>query len=292
MPEATAPPTPTASLARPRLQAPAGACDTHIHIYGPRDRYPLAPSCARIPPDGPLPAYRAVMQRLGLDRVVIVQPSAYGADNRATLDAMAALGDRARGVAVVEQTVDDGELARMTDAGIRGIRFFMFPGGVLSWDALEPMAARVHDFGWHVQLQLDGRGLHNREDLLRRLPGNLVIDHTGKFLEPVGVEHPGFRSLLRLLDGGRCWIKLSAPYETSRDGPPAYRDVGVLARALIEAAPERMLWASNWPHPGTEAAPPDDAVLLELLIDWAGDAATRRKILVDNPARLYGFDKG
>ncbi len=291
MPEATAP-RPKSSLARPRLQAPAGACDTHIHIYGPRDRYPLAPTCARIPPDGPLPAYRAVMERLGLARVVIVQPSAYGADNRATLDAMAALGDRARGVAVVEQTVDDGELARMTDAGIRGIRFFMFPGGVLSWDVLEPMAARVHDFGWHVQLQLDGRGLHNREDLLRRLPGNLVIDHTGKFLEPVGIEHPGFRSLLRLLDGGRCWIKLSAPYETSRDGPPSYRDVGVLAKTLIEAAPERMLWASNWPHPGAGDDPPDDAALLDLLLDWAGDAVTRRKILVDNPARLYGFDQG
>jgi len=292
MPQATATPAPKTTGARPRLQAPPAACDTHIHVYGPRDRYPLAPTCAVVPPDAPVPAYRAVMDRLGLGRVVVVQPSAYGADNRCTLDALADLGDCARGVAVVDQGVDEAALGRMTDAGIRGLRFFMFPGGVLSWDLLAPMAARVHDFGWHVQLQLDGRELHLREDLLRRLPGNLVIDHTGKFIEPVGVDDPGFRSLLRLLDWGRCWVKLSAPYETSKDGPPRYGDVGALAKTLIEAAPERMLWASNWPHTGTGDDPPDDAALLDLLLDWAGDAATRHRILVDNPAGLYGFDHG
>jgi D-galactarolactone isomerase len=271
---------------RPRLQAPAGACDTHIHIYGPRNIYPLAPTCVVTPPAGPVDAYRAMMDRLGLARVVIVQPSAYGTDNRCTLDAMTELGDRARGVAVVDDNVDEAELARLTAAGIRGIRFFMLPGGVLPWEILERMAARVHAFGWHVQLQLDGRDLPEREEVLRRLPGTLVIDHNGKFLEPVGTDHPAFQTLLRLIDTGRCFVKASAPYETSKDGPPRYGDVGVLAKALIRAAPERIVWASNWPHPGQDANPPDDAVLL----DWADDDATRRQILVDNPAKLYGFE--
>ncbi len=285
MPEASA------SLAggRPRLEAPAGSCDTHIHIYGPRARYPLAPSCVLTPPDGPVDAYRRVMDRLGLTRVVIVQPSAYGTDNRCTLDAIAALGECARGVAVVDQTASDDELAQLSDAGIRGIRFFMLPGGALPWEILESMAARTHDFGWHVQLQLDGRELPRWESLLLRLPGTLVVDHNGKFLEPVGTDHPGFRTLLRLLDTGRCWVKVSAPYETSKQGPPAYGDVAVLAKALITAAPERMLWASNWPHPTAQDDPPDDAVLLDLLLDWA-EAPTRRRILVDNPAELYGFE--
>ncbi|MFQ5954762.1 MAG: amidohydrolase family protein [Kiloniellales bacterium] len=282
------PETSTSPADRPRLQAPAGTCDTHIHIYGPRNQYPLAPTCVLTPPDGPVEAYRGVMERLGLERVVIVQPSAYGTDNRCTLDAIEVLGACALGVAVVDQTVTDDELARFTDAGIRGIRFFMLPGGALPWEILEPMAARSHDFGWHVQLQMDGRELHQREAVLRRLPGTLVVDHNGKFLEPVGTEHPGFRALLRLLDSGRCWVKVSAPYETSMEGPPAYGDVGALAKALIKAAPERMLWATNWPHPAAQDNPPDDAVLLDLLLDWA-DEPTRRRILVDNPAELYGF---
>jgi D-galactarolactone isomerase len=275
---------------RPRLAAPPGACDTHIHIYGPRDQYPLAPTCVVTPPDGPVDAYRTVMRRLGLERVVIVQPSAYGKDNRCTLAAMAELGDCARGVVVVDRSVDDAELARVTEAGVRGIRFFMLPGGVLPWEVLEEMAARVHPFGWHVQLQLDGRLLPEREDVLLRLPGTLVIDHNGKFLEPVATDHPAFKTLLRLLDTGRCWIKTSAPYETSKEGPPRYGDVGVLAKALIRAAPERIVWASNWPHPGQDANPPDEAVLLDLLLDWADDDATRRRILADNPAKLYGFE--
>lgn len=150
---------------------------------------------------------------------------------------------------MVEPSATDAELERLTRAGIRGIRFHMFRGGVLPWSSLDGMAARVHAFGWHVQLQLDGRELADREATIRALPGRFVIDHVGKFLQPVGVDHPGFRALTRLLDTGRCWVKLSAPYETSKVGPPTFADVGVLARALVAHAPERMLWASNWPHP-------------------------------------------
>jgi D-galactarolactone isomerase len=166
----------------------------------------------------------------------------------------------------------------------------MFPGGVLPWASLEPLAARVLPFGWHVQVQLDGRQLPDHEAALRDLPGMLVIDHVGKFLEPVPVEHPAFRVLVRLVEDGRTYVKLSAPYEVSKVGPPRYDDVGALAKVLIRAAPERMLWASNWPHLGQpKERMPDEAALLDVLLDWAPDESVRRKILVDNPARLYGF---
>jgi len=282
-------PAPGAAGAKPRLICSPGATDCHIHFYGTRAAYPLAPACPIPPPYATVEAYRGVMARLGLTRVVVVQPSAYGTDNRCTLDGLAELGAAARAVVVVDQSVTDAELERLTGLGVRGIRYFMLPGGVLPWDSLEVMAARVAPFGWHVQLQLDGRDLPEREAVLKRLPATLVIDHNGKFLEPVAPGHPAFRTLLGLLDGGDCWVKVSAPYETSRQGPPLYGDVGALAKALIAAAPERMVWASNWPHPTALDDPPDDAVLLDLLLDWTGDERLRRRILTDNPAALYGF---
>jgi D-galactarolactone isomerase len=271
----------------PRLRVPPGAVDTHMHVY--ERRFPLAPTAPSVPPEAPVAAYREVMRRLGLARCVVVQPTAYGFDNACTLEAVAALGGAARGVAVVAPSVTDGELERLTRAGIRGLRFHMLRGGVLPWSSLDALAARVHAFGWHVQLQLDGRELGDREAAIRALPGRFVIDHVGKFVEPVGVDHPGFEALRRLLDTGRGWVKLSAPYETSKAGPPVFGDVGALARTLVAHAPERMLWATNWPHPSAGPPPPDDAMLLDLLLDWAPDDATRRRILVHNPAELYGF---
>lgn len=273
----------------PKFTAPPGTCDTHIHIYGPKDRYRVLPTAPVAPPLALVADYRRVMRRLGIDRAVIVQPSAYGIDNACTLAAIAELGDCARGVAVIDRDVNDAELARLTKAGIRGARFFMLKGGVVPWESLEPVAARIQQHGWHIQLQMDGRFLHERLEQLKRLPGTLVIDHTGKFLEPVGTDHPGYRALLDLVQSGRVWVKLSAPYETSKAGPPHYMDVGRLARGLIKVAPERMVWASNWPHPSAQAAPPDDAMLLDVLRHWSGDDALTRRILADNPAALYGF---
>jgi D-galactarolactone isomerase len=272
----------------PHLKAAPGACDTHMHIYD--ERYPRTPTAKILHGDALVPDYLALRERLGIERTVVVQPTAYGTDNSCTLDAIAAIGPSARGVAVVDQTVTDPELERLTRLGMRGIRFFMLAGGALTWEILEMMAARVRAFGWHVQLQLDGRTLPDYEALLARLPGPLVIDHVGKFLEPVPVDHPGFAALKRLVGRGRTWVKLSAPYEVSKVGPPHYDDVGALAKALVQLAPERMLWATNWPHPMKHGAEkPDDAVLLDTLLDWAPDQATRKKILVDNPAALYGF---
>jgi D-galactarolactone isomerase len=279
----------TPDATRPRLQAPAGAVDTHMHVYRP-DRYPYRPGPAHQPPVASVSAYRAMLARIGVERTVVVQPAAYGTDNRCTVEAVAELGPHARGVATVDADVPQAELRRLTAAGIRGARFFMLAGGILRWDDLEAIAARVVPFGWHLHVQFDGREFPERAALLHRLPGRLVIAHTGKFLEPVAPEHPAFQALLRLVETGRCWVKLSAPYETSRSGPPGYADVGALAKALVRAAPERMLWATNWPHPSEPAeAKPDEAMLLDTLLDWAPDDATRRRILRDNPAELYGF---
>jgi len=270
------------------LAAPANSCDCHIHIYDPTK--PVAPTAA-----GPGPAwanvgaYRAVQQRLGTTRAVVVQSTAYGLDNSCAVEAIAELGlSQTRGVAVVGADVSEAELQRLTDAGMRGARFQMLPGGALPWEALEPVAAKIAAFGWHIQLQMDGRLLAERETQLKRLPGTLVIDHVGKFLEPVPVEHPGFRTLLRLLDGGKTWLKLAAAYETSKVGGPLYGDVGALAKAAVKAHPERMIWASNWPHVSVKDLP-DDRSLLDLLLDWAPDARIRQRILVDNPAEVYGF---
>jgi D-galactarolactone isomerase len=186
--------------------------------------------------------------------------------------------------------VSDAELERLTRLGIRGIRFFMLVPGVLTWEMLEEMSLRVGNFGWHVQLQLDGRELPEREATIKRVKGTLVIDHVGKFLEPVPVDHAAFRVLVNLVENGRTWVKLSAPYEVSKSGPPNYDDVGTLAKALVKTAPERMVWATNWPHPTPPPdKKPDDAMLLDMLLDWVPDEATRNKVLVDNPARLYGF---
>jgi D-galactarolactone isomerase len=271
---------------KPRLAAPAGACDCHMHVYD--RRYKPASTSLFPPPDAPVEAYRAVQRQLGLTRAVVVQPNAYAFDNACTEEAIGQLGANARGVATIRPDIADGEIERLTRAGFRGARCFMLKGGLLSWDEVDAIAARVARFGWHVQIQLDGRDLPLHSARIARLPCEAVIDHNGKFLEPVPPSDPAFHALLALLHGGRCWVKLSAPYETSKSGPPGYEDVSALARALVAAHPERCVWATNWPHPNINP-PPSNSVILDLLLDWAPDEATRRRILVDNPARLYGF---
>jgi D-galactarolactone isomerase len=266
-----------------------GACDCHVHVYD--DAWPLAPTATFKPPRAPASAYREVQRSLGLSRVVVVQPTGYGFDNGCTLDALAQLGAGARGIAVVPPDVSDDELARLHDAGMRGIRYMMLAGGLLPWSSLEAHAARAAAMDWNINLQLDGRDLPLHEAMLARLPARLVIDHIGKFLGPVAPDSEAFLSLRRLLDKGRCWIKLSAPYESSRAGPPDYTDIAPLAAALANLYPERCLWASNWPHPNVQPVPSNG-----LLLDWALQCvpveSTRRRMLVDNPAELYGFASG
>ena len=269
-----------------KIQVPGRATDTHIHIY---DSAAPAAKGTFMPGHFPVSEYRALQKKLGLQRVVVVQPNAYASDNSVTLAAIRELGAGAKGVAVVRPDVGDEELERLTKGGICALRIMTLHGGTLGFDVMDRLMARVHPFGWHANIQLDGRGLPAVEEQIKRLPGRFVIDHTGKYLEPVSPADESFRSLLRLVDSGRCWVKLSAPYETSKTGGPKYEDVGRLAKALVKHAPDRMLWASNWPHPSARQNLPDDADLIELLLDWAPDENTRRKILSDNPAELYGF---
>jgi D-galactarolactone isomerase len=268
------------------MKIPKGACDTHMHFYD--QNVPGAPGTF-LPGHFPVEDYRALQKRLGLERVIVVQPNAYRDDNAVTLNSIRKLGKSAKGVAVVMPNVADAELERLTKAGICAVRIMTLHGGTLGFDVMDKVMARVHPFGWHANIQLDGRELPKYEAQIKRLPGKFVIDHTGKFLEPVSVDSAPFRALLNLVETGRCWVKLSAPYETSRTGAPKYEDVGRLAKTLVKKAPERMLWASNWPHPGNRQNPPKDQDLLELLADWAPDEKTRNRILADNPGELYGF---
>ena len=270
-----------------QTRLPAGACDCHIHIYEPG--YALAPTATFVPPPGPVKAYQQVQQALGLSRVIVVQPTGYGFDNSCTVDALKKLGDQARGIAVVKPDISDEELQQLDRAGIRGVRFMMLPGGALGWDQLEPLAARIRPLGWHINFQMDGCDFPLYEARLRALPTPLVIDHIGKFLGPVTPAHVAYRSMCNLFESGRVWVKLSAPYESSQVGAPAYDDVAALALALARDFPERCLWASNWPHPN-RVPRPDDQAMLDLLPGWAPDAAVRKKILVDNPQALYGFE--
>ena len=262
-----------------------GACDCHVHIY--EDRYPLVPGVAWVPRHSPVSLYREAQQAVGLQRAVVVQPTGYGYDNDCLLAALAELSDDARGIALLAPDAPAEEIQRLHAGGVRGVRYMMI-SGVLTWDSLEPMAARMADVGWMVNLQLDGRAFPDHEDVLKRLPCPLVLDHNGKFLEPVEPDHPSFQSLLRILDTGNVLIKLSAPYETSKVGAPAYDDVSLIAQTLAEKFPERCLWASNWPHPGRDPVPAI-APLYDLFFDWVIKDEVRRRILVDNPAALYGF---
>ncbi len=267
---------------------PALACDCHIHLYD--DSLPLAPTATFKPPHAPLSAYRGVQAALGLERVVLVQPTGYGFDNRFMIEGLAQLGDTARGICTVAEDVSDAQLQRLHEAGVRGVRFMMIvgAGGPLPWSALERMSARVAALGWCINLQLDGRDTPLHAAMINRLPSKVVIDHIGKFLEPVPVSHASFKALLDLLARPQRWVKLAAPYETSKLGPPQYADVGALAKALLQAHPDCCVWASNWPHPNRNP-PPSEAELLALLGDWTGDAGLRDRVLVTNPASAFGF---
>jgi D-galactarolactone isomerase len=261
------------------------ACDTHIHFYD--RRHPAAPAAVLRPSDATPDDYRTVQTALDTERIVVVQPTTYGLDNTCQLDAMAAFGDDARGVMVVDADVEPMELARLTELGVRGARFHMLPGGAVAWEMLEAVAAEIAPFGWHIQLQLNGRELPKLLDRLLRLPVGLVVDHVGRFMPVVEPDSSEFAALLTLIDHGAT-VKLSAPYESSDTGPPAFDDVTRLVDALVPHAPDRLVWASNWPHPG-QATTPTAAELIALRDRWLPTEDLRQRVLVDNPAALYDF---
>ena len=288
-----APPRP--EPARPQAPAPAGACDTHAHVFGPAARYAYSPARGYTPPDAPLEAYLAMHAVLGIARGVLVQPSVYGTDNRAILDAAARLPDRLRTVVAVDADVSDAELSRLDAAGARGIRVNLADKGGMPFDSLaevERFARRLAPLGWHVELLVHVHEIDDMAALFGRFPVDIVIGHLGYMPAARGAGDPGFRALLALMEGGRCWVKLTAPYRLTARRSLPYDDVAPLAAALISARPDRVLWGSDWPHPHIRTATemPDDGALFDQFAGWAGDETTLRRILMENPAQLYGFD--
>jgi predicted TIM-barrel fold metal-dependent hydrolase len=285
-------PGPDYDIKTPTLKPPPKACDTQAHVFGPASQFPYAEGRGYTPPDAPIDAYLRLLDTLGFDRGVIVHGSAHGSDNRVTLHGIATAPDRLRGVVVVEPDIAETELQAMDQGGIRGIRLSTMLKGAFGTDLLEAMADRIKAFGWHIVIHLNDVGeIVDLAPRIKHLPVDVVIDHLGRVRGGQGVGHPGFQALLGLLrDQDTVWAKLSSWYRLSDQGPP-YDDMTPLAEALIAARSDRIIWGSNWPHPILWDHPmPNDGDLFDQFMRWAGDDATRQRILVDNPAVLYGFD--
>jgi predicted TIM-barrel fold metal-dependent hydrolase len=289
------------AFAKENSDMPAGACDCHVHIVGPMTQYPMSAQRGYTPPQASVADLEALRGRLGISRNVLIQPSFYGTDNRCMLDALAQLGDGARGVAVVDPEIADAELAEFDKRGVRGVRINLESGENrdphAAAAALDAMAKRIRHLRWHIQIYAALPVIAAVVDRIAALPVEVVIDHFGMAQAKDGIQQPGFSALLDLVKAGRAYVKLSAPYRISQQ--PGYADAAPIARALIAAAPDRMLWASDWPHtdrtPGKAAfdihpfRSIDDQAVLGLLGEWCGDKAMERKILVETPARLYRF---
>ncbi len=278
---------------QPKTKAPAHAADCHMHIYDPA-RFPFS-GTAKAPANAAVAQYRLLQKRNGTSRVVIVTPRNYVVDNRVTVDAIAQLGiANARGVAVVHPTITDAELKKLNEGGIRGIRFSISdPKVAVTTPAMiEPLAKRVAGLGWHIQFNMTGQQVVELADVLRRLPVQMVFDHLANPPLPAGVAHPSHGIVRELLDKRRAWVKLSGAYSNTKIGPPAYPEATAIARDFVQAAPERLVWGSDWPHPSLpDDHKPDDALLFDLLAVWAPSEAVRNRILAQNPEALYGFAK-
>ena len=269
----------------PGTPAPVGATDCHMHIYDPR--FPLVPG--RPGTVGTIADYRLFQRRLGLSRTLLVAPSGYGVDNSCLVEALQAFGDGARGVASVDEQVTDEELQRLAGHGACGIRLNFNRIATTTPELLTLLAGRVAELGWHVQINMQAGGIVENESVLSALPCPFVIDHFGHLPQPEGPRHPAMAAMRRLLDKGNTWVKLSGAYLHSEVGAPTYSDYAGQAVELVAAAPERLVWGSDWPHVTAVGDKPDGARLFDLLAEWVPDAAQRRRVLVDNPAQLYGF---
>jgi len=270
------------------FDVPAGACDTHAHVVSDDlARYPLTADRSYTPAPAPEAAYLRMLDRLGMQRGVLVQISTYGTDNRCMLATLERHPQRLRGVAVVDRTVSRAALEDMHALGVRGVRINTLLKGGVGYDQVEAIADLVAPLGWHLQFLMHVRDLPGLLPMLSRLPVPGVVDHMGDMHVGDDLEGEGFRTLCELVRGHGWWVKLSAAY---RMGVPLDRldATTAIAHRLLDTAPERMLWGSDWPHVNVEAMP-DTGALLNLLARWVPDAGLRRRLLVDNPARLYGF---
>jgi 2-pyrone-4,6-dicarboxylate lactonase len=272
----------------PHVALPPGACDAHCHVFGPPDRFPYAPERSYTPPDAPVESLRALHRRIGVSRAVIVQASCHGADNRAMLDAIASSGGAYRGVAIVGPDTTDDELAALDRGGVRGVRFNFVAhlGGAPDLELFDCTLDRISALGWHVVLHLDAEDILTYAERIRRIRVAFVIDHMGRVKAAGGLDQTPFRRLLELMRNPLAWVKICGAERVSSTGKP-FDDAIPFAAALIDAAPERVLWGTDWPHPNIAGDMPNDGELVDLFARVTDDAALRRTILVDNPTRLY-----
>jgi len=274
---------------------PAGACDCHAHICGPASVYPYGAERIYTPPDATIESYRRLLAVLGVERAVLVQPSVYGTDNRALLAALRAAGDGIRGVAVVEPTIEVRDVEALHRAGVRGVRLNLVDRregrNAVPVAIVRALADRIAPFGWHIEFLVNLDAAPGFVDAIAGLAVPIVLGHLGypRAGARAWVEAPAFVSLLALLKGGRCWVKLTGPYRISSAADLPYEDVDAVAAKLAQAAPGRLLWGSDWPHVMMNKPMPNDGPLCDLLARWIPDARTRRRILVENPMELYGF---
>jgi predicted TIM-barrel fold metal-dependent hydrolase len=286
-------PGPIPEASRPTAFTPPPlACDAHCHVFGPGDRFPFSPTRTYTPPDSGADDFDRLQERLGLTRAVFVQASCHGVDNSAMLDAMARGGGRFAGVAMIDERFTDADLADLDRAGVRGIRFNFVAhlGGAPDLEVFWRLVKRVAPLGWHVVLHFDAKDLPAYGDLLDAMPVPYVIDHMARPAAELGVEQEPFQKLLALMaTDERCWVKISCAERLTEGKVAPYDDVIPFARALIDAAPDRVLWGTDWPHPNLQVMP-DEGHLLDLLARFAPDEAVRNRILVDNPTTLYDFD--
>ena len=275
-------------MRKPAFSLPRGACDTHVHIWGPFDHFPVAKGAPYTPPERTRDDLVALHERLGVDRAVIVQTTVYKSDNRAMLDGIARSGGRWRGVALIDEHFTDADFRTLHEGGVRGVRFGFVKhlGGVPDLALVRRTAARIAPMGWHLVLHLDAGNIPEFIDFFGELSLPVVVDHMGRVPVRDGLDQPPFRILLDLLKRPNWWVKVSGAERISETGPP-FADAIPFAQRLIEAAPGRVLWGTDWPHPNVRWEP-DEADLVDLLPSFAG-AAELHKVLVDNPARLYGF---
>lgn len=277
----------------PSFALPAGAVDCHAHVFLDEHAFPFHQPRSYTPPPASLEAYQALHRTLGIARGVLVQPSVYGEDNSAQASALTALRQQGldyKGVAVVGSRVTDAELDRLGGLGFCGARLnLLFKGGI-TWADVVHLAVRLAERNWHLQCLIDVSTFPQLERRLGSLPVPVVIDHMGHTRTDKGVADPSFQSLLRLLDNGQTWVKLSGAYRLTWQEHPPYSDVQPLAEALVQANPRRLVWGSDWPHPQIPVPMPNDGDLLDLLARWVPDPATRKAVLVSNPEALYGFE--
>ena len=275
----------------PAVTLPPLACDSQFHVFGPREIYPVRPHAAYEMPTATVAAAMKMHRTLGIQRGVIVQPTTYGADHQATLDGIAAAGANYRGCAnaAVFQSADNATLAKLHAGGIRGARFSRQSLGIaLSPRDFARATARIRELGWYAKVQPETAGFAEQAAQYEALDVPVLIDHMGRPNAAAGRDDPSVKKVLELLSKGNFWVMLSLAEKISKTGPP-WDDVIPIMRALIEAAPDRVVWASDWPHPVSTSQPPNEADLVELLYRATHDDAERRRILVDNPAKLFGF---